>query len=204
MTFLLEYDFCNFSRFSIKFNFLPEQDSSNLIRKSGEASGGSFQIYLKEAFTQFAWEVIEQYIMEKFDSKAARIFRLVKLKKYIESDMIQQLAMIPAKEAKRLSYQLLEENFLQILELRKSAVGGGPTKSFMLFHIQMERVVRMVLDLCYKSLYNIMTRRNHEKCINKRIIDKKHRVDTITMGMRAQGAAEDQLVDVRLLYPLFF
>lgn len=152
---------------------------------------------MKEAFSQFAWEVIEQYIIEKFDSKAARIFRLVKLKKYIESDMIQQLAMIPAKEAKKLSYQLLAENFLQILELKKAAVGGGPVKSFMLFHIQMERVVRMVLELCYKALFNIMTRRNHEKFINKRIIDKKHRVDTITLGMRAQGASDEQLLDVK-------
>lgn len=104
--------------------------------------------------------------------------------------------MIPAKESKILSYQLLEENFLQILELKKSAIAGGPNKSFMLFHIQLQRVVRMVLELCYKSLFNVMTRRNHEKCVNKRIIDKKHRVETITLGMRAQGASEDQLADV--------
>ncbi|XP_018579458.1 DNA-directed RNA polymerase III subunit RPC3 [Anoplophora glabripennis] len=173
-----------------------EQDSSKLIRKSGEASGGSFQIFLKEAFTQFAWEVTEQCVLEKFDSKAARIFRLVKLKKYIEPDQIQKLAMIPAKEAKRLSYQLLEENFLEIQELRKASVGNGPSKSFMLFYIKLEQVVRMILDLCYKTLFNIMTRRNYEREINKRIIDKKQRVDTIAMGMRAQGASENQLADI--------
>lgn len=60
--------------------FILEQDHSNLIRKAGEASGGSFQIHLKEAYTQFAWEIVEQSVMEKFDTKAARIFRLVKLK----------------------------------------------------------------------------------------------------------------------------
>ncbi|KAJ8922618.1 hypothetical protein NQ315_007650 [Exocentrus adspersus] len=173
-----------------------EQDSCNLIRKSGEASGGSFQIFLKEAFTQFAWEVIEQCVLEKLDSKAARIFRLVKLKQYIEPDQIQQLAMIPAKEAKRLSYQLFEENFLQIQELRKAPVGNGPSKSFMLFHINLPQVAQMILELCYKTLFNIMTRRSHEKVMNKRIIDKKQRVDTISMGMRAQGASEDQLADI--------
>lgn len=120
----------------------------------------------------------------------------MKLKKYIEPDQIQKLAMIPAKEAKRLSYQLLEENFLEIQELRKASVGNGPNKSFMLFYIKLEQVVRMILELCYKTLFNIMTRRNHEKEINKRIIDKKQRVDTIAMGMRAQGASEEQLADV--------
>lgn len=167
-----------------------------MVRQSGKASGGSLQIYVKEAFTQFSWEIIEQCILEKFNSKAARIFRLVKLKKYTESDVIQQLAMVPTKEAKKLSYQLLEENFLQIQELKKSTTGGGPIKSFMLFHVHMKRVVRMMLELCYKSLFNVMTRRDNEKFINKRIIDKKHRVDTITLGMRAQGASENQLADV--------
>ncbi|XP_072386511.1 DNA-directed RNA polymerase III subunit RPC3 [Diabrotica undecimpunctata] len=171
-----------------------EQDQSNLIRKAGN---GTFQIHLKEAFTQFTWEVVEQCVMEKFDTKAARIFRLVRLKKYIEPDMIQQLAMIPAKEAKRLTYQLLEENFLHIQELRKAAVGGsGPNKSFTLFHINLDLIVRMLLELCYKTLFNVMTRRNHEKITNKRIIDKKQRVETIALGMRAQGAAEEQLTEI--------
>lgn len=36
------------------------------------------------------------------------------MKPYIEQDQIQQLAMIPAKDAKKLSYQLYEDNFLHI------------------------------------------------------------------------------------------
>ncbi|KAJ3659248.1 hypothetical protein Zmor_010949 [Zophobas morio] len=172
-----------------------EQDNSQLIRQGGEAGGGSLQIFLKEAFVQFAWETVEQIVLEKFDSKAARIFRLVKSKQYIESDQIQQLAMIPAKEAKRLSYQLLEENFLQVQELKKSS-STGPNKSFTLFHIDINQVIRMTLELCYKTLYNIMTRKNHERLVHKRIIDKKQRVETIIMGMRVQGAGDEQLADI--------
>lgn len=135
-------------------------------------------------------------VLEKFDSKAARIFRLVKTRKYIEPDQIQQLAMIPAKEAKRLSYELLEENFLQIQELKKASSNNGPNKCFTLFHVHLESVVRMALELCCKSLFNTMTRKNHDKLENKRIIDKKHRVDTIATGMRTQGATEEQLAEV--------
>jgi DNA-directed RNA polymerase III subunit RPC3 len=51
-----------------------------LIRQAGEAGGGSFQIFLKETFTKFAEETVEQVVLEKFDTKAARIFRLVKSK----------------------------------------------------------------------------------------------------------------------------
>ncbi|KAK9870251.1 hypothetical protein WA026_006338 [Henosepilachna vigintioctopunctata] len=173
-----------------------EQDPSQIIRKSGEASGGSFQIQLKEAYNQIAWEIVEQVILEKFDSKAVRIFRLVKLKKFVEPDQIQQLAMIPSKEAKKLSYQLLEENFLKLQELKRPLANNGPIKSFTLFYIDLESIVRNLLELCYKTLYNAMTRKSHEKFINKRIIDKKQRVDAIAMGIQSQGATEEQLADI--------
>lgn len=172
-------------------------DESRFITKVGDASGGQFVINLKNAIEQLTWATLEMVVLEKFDTKAARIFRLVRAKKFIEPEQIQQLAMIPSKEAKRLSYQLLEENFLQLQELRKtSAASSGPAKSFILFHIDFDQVVRMVLELCFKSLYNAMTRRHYDKEVNKRIIDKKHRVDTITMSLKVQGAPEEQLADI--------
>lgn len=54
----------------------------------------------------------------------------------------------------------------------------------------------MLLELCYKALFNHITRRNHERQLNKRIIEKKQRVDAILMSMRAQEATEEQLADV--------
>ncbi|KAL1509170.1 hypothetical protein ABEB36_003948 [Hypothenemus hampei] len=176
-----------------------EQDNSRLLRKAGEASGGSYQIHLKETFTQLVWNLIEQVILEKHDTKAARIFRLVKLKPYIEPDRIQQLAMIPAKDAKKLSYQLYEENFFRIQELRKTPTVSGPVKNFTLFHIELDNVVRMLLEMCYKTLFNHITRRNHERELNTRIIDKKQRVDTILMGMKSQGATPEQIADIEEL-----
>lgn len=175
-----------------------EDDESKFISKVGDASGGQYAVNLKNAITQLCWVTLENMVLEKFHTKAARIFRLVRTKGFIEPDQIQQLAMIPAKEAKRLSYQLLEENFLQLQELRKAPSNMAPNKSFILFHINLDQVVRMALEMCYKALYNAMTRRHHNKQVNKRIIDKKHRVDTITMSLKVQGAPEEQLLDVSL------
>lgn len=50
------------------------------------------------------------------------------------------MVMIPTKETKLLTYQLLENNFIQLQELRKSMVSNAPTKSFYLFHIDMNQV----------------------------------------------------------------
>lgn len=118
------------------------------------------------------------------------------MKQFVEPEQIQQLAMIPAKEAKRLTYQLLEEEFFQVQELRKAASNVGPSKSTTVFYILLDEVVKKTLELCYKTLFNMMTRRNNDRVVNKRIIDKKERVDTIALGMRLQGAEEAQLADV--------
>jgi DNA-directed RNA polymerase III subunit RPC3 len=68
------------------------------------------------------------------------LLRLVRAKKCVEQEQIQQIAMIPAKEAKLLTYRLLEENFLQMRELRKSLASNVPIKTFFLFYIDLNQV----------------------------------------------------------------
>lgn len=52
-------------------------DESRFISKVGDASGGQYAINLKNAIEQLTWATIETIVLEKFDTKAARIFRLV-------------------------------------------------------------------------------------------------------------------------------
>lgn len=47
--------------------------------------------------------------------------------------------MIPDKEAKHLTYKLLQESFLHMYELKKS-ISVGPVKNFYLFHINFNQV----------------------------------------------------------------
>lgn len=55
---------------------------------------------------------------------------------------IQQQAMLPDKEAKNITYKLLEENFIQMQELRKPSAGSssGPNKAFFLFYVDINVV----------------------------------------------------------------
>lgn len=168
----------------------------------GETGGGQFIINLKEAFSQLTWATIENIIAEKYGAHSARIFRLVRTKKFIEADNIPQLSMMQIKDAKRLTYQLLEENYLQMRELRKTqANSGGPMKTFILFHINIEQVVRMLLNTCYKCMYNLKLRRKHFTVINKPIIDKKQRADAIELDLKSK-VPEDELDDIVSIYSM--
>jgi hypothetical protein len=54
----------------------------------------------------------------------------------------------------------------------------------------------MVLEMCYKALYNALTRREHERSENRRMIEKQQRIESITLNMREQGATAEQLAEV--------
>lgn len=105
--------------------------------------------------------------------------------------------MIPAKEAKHLTYTLMEGNYLQIQELKKATVASAPTKVFFTFHIDLNQVVRMTIEHCYFALYNIRERRKHEQISNQRLIDKQLRVQSLLTNLK-EKATEEQLNDVSL------
>lgn len=180
-----------------------DEDSCNFITKVADSGGGQYVVNVKEAFIQLNWTALENIVEERFGSKAARVFRLIKLKSFIEQEQIQQYALIPAKEAKLMTYRLMEERFIKIQELRKSMSSGGPNKTFFLFHIDVDQVVRKCLELCYKALTNSMVRRRNEREENKRLIEKQQRIESLTASLREQGAPAVQIDELEeLLTPL--
>lgn len=103
--------------------------------------GGQYVVDMAPAFESLALACIENVITERFGSKASRIFRVVRMRKYIEQEELQKEAMIPAKEAKLLSYSLFQEQFLQVKTIRKAGGGGtGPAKAFYLFYLKNKQV----------------------------------------------------------------
>lgn len=54
---------------------LLEEDSTQFIKRVGDSGGGQYIINMKNAFKQLTWTTLEHIVTERFDSKAARIFR---------------------------------------------------------------------------------------------------------------------------------
>jgi DNA-directed RNA polymerase III subunit RPC3 len=149
------------------------------------------------AFKQITWSIIENVITQKFGSKAARIFRVVRMKKYCEQDDIQREAMIPAKEARYFTYKLLEENLLQIQTFRKPGSSfAGPIKPFFLFHINQHQIARDMIETCYKALYNSKVRVNQDKEANKRLMEKALRLQFIVEALKERGESEETIQDI--------
>ncbi|XP_037955967.1 DNA-directed RNA polymerase III subunit RPC3-like [Teleopsis dalmanni] len=176
---------------------LIADDSLGFLRRVGNMGGGQYVVDMSCAFEELSLVCIEHIITERFGSKASRIFRVVRIKKHIEQEDLQKEAMIPAKEAKLLSYSLFQEQFLQIKTIRKAGGGGsGPAKSFYLFQLKHMQIAKMLLDICYKALYNNITRSNYEKSENKRLIDKSQKLDSIIGTMKDRGETEEYIAEI--------
>jgi DNA-directed RNA polymerase III subunit RPC3 len=172
-------------------------EAQGFLSKYGDAGGGQYVVNMKQIFEKLTWACIDNIITEKYGSKAARIFRVVRMKTYIEQEDIHKEAMVQAKEAKHLTYKLLEENFLQLQTIRKAGGGAaGAAKSFYLFKVNQIQIVSMLLEICYKSLYNSITRSTYDKQVNKRLIEKSQRLESIVEAMRDRGESEDYISEV--------
>eukprot|EP00057_Strongylocentrotus_purpuratus_P024651 XP_011679125.1 PREDICTED: DNA-directed RNA polymerase III subunit RPC3-like [Strongylocentrotus purpuratus] len=106
---------------------------------------------------------------------------------YCPDSVIENFALIPAKEAKELVYQMFAENFITVQEIPRTP-DHAPSRTFYLFTVELGQVTFMLAERCYKSLINLMTRRHFESAENKRLIEKEQKVEAITASMQGSGA----------------
>jgi len=171
-------------------------DRTRFIDRVGDSGGGQYHVDLKHIVTEIVDNTLECIILEKFSSKAVRVFRYIREKKYVEEGQLQQVVMIPAKETKLLTYQLLENHFIHLQELRKSVAPTAPSKAIYLFYVDLPQVVRTCVSVVYKSLYNSRSRAKHESVENARLLDKHERIESIAASLRSSGGTEEQLEEV--------
>lgn len=182
-------------KFFDQYISIIEKDSCGFLTASSDSYGG-YQVQLAEAFKQLAWSVIENVITQKFGLKAARIFRVVKAKKFIEQDEIQREAMMPAKEARLFTYNLMENNFIQIQSIKKSGGNSGPAKPFFLFHVNQQRIARDLIETCYKALLNSKIRVIQDKEANKRLMEKSLRLQFFIESLKERGESAENIQEI--------
>lgn len=174
---------------------LLADDPLEFIGKCGDSGGGMYAINLHKALASLATATLESVIQERFGSRCARIFRLVLQKKHLEQKQVEDFAMIPAKEAKDMLYKMLSENFISLQEIPKTP-DHAPSRTFYLYTVNVLSAARMLLHRCYKSIANLIERRQFETKENRRLLEKSQRVEAIIASMQATGAEEVQLQEI--------
>jgi len=175
---------------------LLSTDRTRFLDKVGDAGGGQFTINFQHILEEISSATLENIILERFGSKSVRIFRYIREKKYVEENQIQQIVMIPSKETKLLTYQLMENNLLSLQELRKSLAPNVPSKSIYLFFVNLDQVVRTCISTCFNSIYNLKKRSSMDTKDYIRLIEKSRKVESILESLNQEGASEEQCAEV--------
>ncbi|XP_068623119.1 DNA-directed RNA polymerase III subunit RPC3 [Battus philenor] len=173
-----------------------EESGSEFVVRTGSAGGGHFVVRVRTAAARLLDATLDHVVTERLGSNAARIFRVIRAKKYIEEDDIQKHAMLPNKECKELTYKLLEEHFISLQPMRKAASSGAMAKAIYLYHIKMPDVAHTARELCYRALHNTLRRAAHARSTHARLLDKQRRVRSIVHGMRMRGEPQQNIDDV--------
>lgn len=171
------------------------EDALGLVRRTDER-GGMFSVNLERAMRLLAEAVLTSIVQDRFGVKSCRIFRLLLDKKFIEQKQIEELAMIPARDAKELTYKMFTEKFVKAQELPRTP-DYAPSRMIYLFHVDVIQLCRQVLEFCYRGLSNVVLRREDTVQEHKRLLDKKQRVDLIVATMQQNGAAPEQIHEVK-------
>ncbi|XP_060676830.1 DNA-directed RNA polymerase III subunit RPC3 isoform X2 [Hemiscyllium ocellatum] len=174
---------------------LLSDDPMEFVGKSGDSGGGMFVINLHRALASLARATVESVVQERFGSRSARIFRLLLRKRHLEQKQVEDFAMIPAKEAKEMMYRMLSENYISLQEIPKTP-DHAPSRTFYLYTVNLLPTARMILQRCYKTVVNLINRREYETRENKRLLEKSQRIEAIMASMQATGAEEQQLQEI--------
>ncbi|XP_040268787.1 DNA-directed RNA polymerase III subunit RPC3 [Bufo bufo] len=174
---------------------LLADDPLEFVGRSGDSGGGMFVINLHKAVTSLATSNLESIVQERFGSRCARIFRLLLRKKHLEQKQVEDFAMIPAKEAKDMLYRMLSVNLVNLQEIPKTP-DHAPSRTFYLYTVNPLSAARMLLQRCYKTVANLIERRQFETKENKRLLEKSQRIEAILTSMQATGAEESQLAEI--------
>ncbi|XP_069508882.1 DNA-directed RNA polymerase III subunit RPC3 isoform X2 [Ambystoma mexicanum] len=174
---------------------LLADDPLEFVGRSGDSGGGMFVINLHKALTSLASATLESVVQERFGSRCARIFRLLLRKRHLEQKQVEDFAMVPAKEAKDMLYKMLSENLVGLQEIPKTP-DHAPSRTFYLYTVNTLSAARMLLNRCYKTVANLIERRQFETKENKRLLEKSQRIEAILASMQATGAEEAQLQEI--------
>ncbi|XP_075186192.1 DNA-directed RNA polymerase III subunit RPC3 isoform X2 [Anomaloglossus baeobatrachus] len=174
---------------------LLSDDPLPFVGRSGDSGGGTFVINLHKAIASLATSNLESIVQERFGSRCARIFRLLLRKRHLEQKQVEDFAMIPAKEAKDMLYKMLSVNLVTLQEIPKTP-DHAPSRTFYLYAVNPLSSARMLLQRCYKTVANLIDRRQYETKENKRLLEKSQRVEAIIASMQATGAEESQLQEI--------
>eukprot|EP01105_Mastigella_eilhardi_P020925 TRINITY_DN5022_c0_g2_i2.p1 TRINITY_DN5022_c0_g2~~TRINITY_DN5022_c0_g2_i2.p1 ORF type:complete len:543 (+),score=174.46 TRINITY_DN5022_c0_g2_i2:251-1879(+) len=119
--------------------------------------GNLFSLNLNNMVSVLKQKMVESVIHDKFGPRSFRIFRILVLKKVLESKQICEFAMISPTETRERLYQLHSAKYIHMQEVPKSA-DHAPARTMYFWTVRYDETRRVVCGEVYKAISNLRAR----------------------------------------------
>ncbi|XP_053205321.1 DNA-directed RNA polymerase III subunit RPC3-like [Panonychus citri] len=170
--------------------FLTDDDTRFVVKVDERSGVAMYRVNILLIHDKLIQSSISTIVTDRFGSQCGRIFRLLLSRKYLHQKQIEELAMIPAKDAKECTYNLMTNNFIRLLQYPKGSE-YLPAHTFFIFNVNVEEIVRSTIERCYQAVYNCIVRRNHELETHKSLIERKAIIDAVITNLRLSSEQAD-------------
>ncbi|KAH7723551.1 Protein C48E7.2 [Aphelenchoides avenae] len=180
---------------------LLSKEASAVIRHVGDSGGGLYIIDYEKALEVMAMQNIESAIREKFakngneistkGDRGVRVFRLLRQNGYLEEEQIEKKVMLSSKEAKEVSYELLDNNFITTRQIAKTN-DFAPARTFYLYGINVPQLLGTMVDFTSQALRNVIRRRMHEAKRYEALTERQIKMETIIANIEADANLDEE------------
>ncbi|KAH8107162.1 hypothetical protein BXZ70DRAFT_916661 [Cristinia sonorae] len=155
-------------------NPTPSGQASSFVSFSGSKVQVEFAIIRH----RLKRRVIEAVVRERYGEDAVRIVRLLLDTGKMEEKLISKVGMMAPKDVRPLLTALSAESLISVTEIAKSA-DRNPARMFFLWYVDLQKACSIQLGHLYKTLYNIVARRQaeEEEAGVKAVLEKRQRSD---------------------------
>lgn len=168
-----------------------QDDKLRVVFRSEEKTDAAYySVNIIKMLDKLNDSCLSSIVQDRFGTKSARIFRLLLDKKYLEQKQIEEKSMITAKETKLLTYNLISENVIKLMQCPKTNEYNA-TRTIYLFHIDKMDLSRDLLQRCYHAVSSAIIRRLHITQENKSLLERKNFIDAVIVNLQMQQDVQD-------------
>ncbi|KAJ4488399.1 RNA polymerase III subunit RPC82 helix-turn-helix domain-containing protein [Lentinula aciculospora] len=160
-------------------NPTPAGRAGAFLEFSSKGGGsGKVQILFAVVARRLRRQVLEGVARERHGAEGVRVVRLLMDTGKLDEKQISKNVMMPLKDVRPLLSALSASSLVSIVEVPKSA-DRNPTRIFYLWQVDLTKAFSYILNVLYKTLYNISARRQAERedPMLIAVLDKRERSD---------------------------
>eukprot|EP00934_Nitzschia_sp_Nitz4_P005418 Nitzschia sp. Nitz4//scaffold3_size479765//37888//39669//NITZ4_000015-RA/size479765-processed-gene-0.81-mRNA-1//-1//CDS//3329550503//5408//frame0 len=142
----------------------------------GRPDQAKFQIDVNKLVGYLQDRIIHQMLFDSQGEVAARICSILRTNGHMESDIIAEAAMVPAKDTREVLHRLYKDKHVSLLNINQGKQ-HNPSSMVYLWYISRLKSLKTATDNACTALLNMRLRRQHEVEIGKEWIDRAKEAD---------------------------